>query len=271
MKADIENGYTRIANDIMDALAFADVTLREMKIILVIIRRTYGFQKKSDWIALDQFVEATGIAKENISRILSSLVSKKIIEKEGHGYIKKIAINTQLSDWVSRGNIVTGDKEEIVIDDNGGGFRRQNVTDDKLSPATKEIVTSDKGIVASDNKDVSKRQPQKKKENITKERKEIYNRKTKIPDGFCLDDHKRKLATEYWKSKGRTDLIFKISEIFEKFLTYCKAHGKKYSDWNAAWTTWYCNQVEYQKPDYSLMSQNQSDPELEDWINARSG
>lgn len=160
-QADLDNGYTRIANEILDALALLDLSGREFRVLNAIIRRTYGFQKKVDWIALSQLVEMTGIAKENVSRILGGLQSKGIIIREGEGYTKKVGINTKLSEWCK--------VKTVVKSDNGDVAKRQNVDADKLSETTTPIVESDKTIVEIDNNHVGFRQPQKKKESITKE------------------------------------------------------------------------------------------------------
>lgn len=52
-------------------------------------------------------------------------------------------------------------------------------------------------------------------------------------------------AVSYWKTRGRTDLSYEF--IADEFKTYCLANGKRYTDWNAAWKTWYCNSVKFQR------------------------
>ena len=170
MQADLENGYTRIANELIDNLAQIDLSGREFRVLLVIMRRTYGFQKKMDWIALPQLVDSTGISKANLSRIITELEKKKIILRDGSGYIKKVGINTRTLEWLSR--------KEVVESDNGDVAKRQRRKENKLSNPTTKIVENDNTFVESDNGDVAKRQPQKKKENRDKEKKE------NIQEGF---------------------------------------------------------------------------------------
>jgi len=167
VQADLDNGYTRIANEILEALARLDLSGREFRVVNAIMRKTYGFQKRVDWISLDQLVELTGIAKENVSRVVTALCNRKIILKEGGGYTKKLGMNTKLNDWFH--------VEQIVENDNGDVAKRQIVEIDKLSETTTQIVEIDKGIVENDNGDVGFRQPQKKKETLPKEKKKnIY-------------------------------------------------------------------------------------------------
>jgi len=52
----------------------------EFRIVLAIIRKTYGWDKKEDYIALSQLSEQTGIMRQNIPRVLRSLEAKGIVE-----------------------------------------------------------------------------------------------------------------------------------------------------------------------------------------------
>ncbi len=74
-----ENGHTSLANEIWDALAMYRLSGEEWKCLIVIIRKTYGWQKKEDTISLSQFVELTQIHKPHIVRTINKLLSKKII------------------------------------------------------------------------------------------------------------------------------------------------------------------------------------------------
>ncbi|MBU6956073.1 replication protein, partial [Hahella sp. HN01] len=60
VKADIENGYTRMANDLVDALALVELSGRQYRVFMAIIRKTYGYNKKSDWMAAEQIQKAMG-------------------------------------------------------------------------------------------------------------------------------------------------------------------------------------------------------------------
>ncbi len=75
-----EKGYTAIANEIMEALAKIRIPGVERQCLDFILRKTYGFNKKSDMIALTQFEKGTDLKKQHISRALRGLLSKKIIK-----------------------------------------------------------------------------------------------------------------------------------------------------------------------------------------------
>jgi phage replication O-like protein O len=143
--ADVENGYTRIANELMDALCTIDMPGRYFKVLNAVIRKTYGYNKKSDWIALSQFVEMTGIEKSNVSRILNDLVRAGILTKTGDGNIKQISINKTVSVWVAP-KPKYSIKKEAKIDDKKGLS-----TPTILSTLTTNIVNPDIKHVEIDN------------------------------------------------------------------------------------------------------------------------
>ncbi len=79
-----ENGYVAIANEIVDQLCLYRLSGEEWQVLLVVLRRTYGWNKKEDAISFSQFAEATNIPRPNVIRAIKKLVSKKIL-----GSIKK--------------------------------------------------------------------------------------------------------------------------------------------------------------------------------------
>ena len=75
----LENGYTPIANEILERLCEINLTSYQFRILLYIFRKTYGFHKKEDWISVSQIVEATGIKQSHVSRTKKELVAKSIL------------------------------------------------------------------------------------------------------------------------------------------------------------------------------------------------
>ncbi len=74
-----ENGYTRIANEIMEALARHRLSGQERQVLDVVLRKTYGFGKTSDCISMSQFSELTGIRRPKIAALLKGLLSKNVL------------------------------------------------------------------------------------------------------------------------------------------------------------------------------------------------
>jgi len=104
-----ENGYTPIANELFEAFFRCKLLEYERVIMMCIWRKTYGWNKKEDWIANSQFFDETGIPKPHITRTLKLLIKKKIVTKDS----KKVSINKKYWLWgvewrvTSPGNKVT--------------------------------------------------------------------------------------------------------------------------------------------------------------------
>ena len=75
----VENGFTRIANEIIEALWKVNLSPYETRVLWFLLRKTYGWKKKTDWITLSQFSKNIGLDRRLIHRTLKSLFSKKII------------------------------------------------------------------------------------------------------------------------------------------------------------------------------------------------
>lgn len=87
----LKPNFTQTPNVFYDEI-MADLGYAELKCLLYIFRRTYGFHKQSDRISLSQFVDGiegldkgTGLAKKNVYPALESLVEKKLVKKDTTG------------------------------------------------------------------------------------------------------------------------------------------------------------------------------------------
>jgi len=76
-----ENGFTAIANEILERLVNTPLLGAEFQVVWCIIRKTYGYQKKQDVISLSQFQKATGVSRPTIVKTLKNLQSRKMIVK----------------------------------------------------------------------------------------------------------------------------------------------------------------------------------------------
>ncbi len=82
-KPELEDGYTQIANEILERLARMRLSPNQWRVLLCIIRKTYGFHKKVDYIANFQIGEATGLCKAVVSRCLKGLNDMQLITQKG--------------------------------------------------------------------------------------------------------------------------------------------------------------------------------------------
>lgn len=90
-----ENGFTPIAHELLEAFYGCKMLEYERCVVMCIWRKTYGWQKKEDWVSNSQINEETGIALPNITRTIKSLLVKKILCKNG----KKVTVNKNYEEW----------------------------------------------------------------------------------------------------------------------------------------------------------------------------
>ena len=79
MVAQLENGFTQIANEILEGLATTKLNGTQLRILLVVFRYTYGFKRKQHKLSESFIAKATGIHKQQIKRELSQLIQDGII------------------------------------------------------------------------------------------------------------------------------------------------------------------------------------------------
>ena len=94
-----ENGFTKISNELMNAFCSFRIPGEVMQVVFVVIRKTYGYQKKDDYISYSQFTELTGMDRSNVKRALKKAVELNVIIKDGSKYINKYKFNKDYSKW----------------------------------------------------------------------------------------------------------------------------------------------------------------------------
>lgn len=96
-----ENGYIRISNEFWEALCRTRIPGEERQVLDAILRKTWGFNKKSDAIPLSQFEAVTGLDRANICRSIKKLKNKRLISvKNDTGKVTIYGINKVYSQWL---------------------------------------------------------------------------------------------------------------------------------------------------------------------------
>ena len=105
--ADCDDGYTRIANELLEAALCTELTVRQLKIVLAVIRKTYGFNKKTDRITNTQIAKMTGIHHTHICKAKNELLDRHILVMVGC----EIGVNNVVSEW---GNAVSQNSKTLA-------------------------------------------------------------------------------------------------------------------------------------------------------------
>ena len=80
---------------------------------------------------------------------------------------------------------------------------------------------------------------------------------TQWPKDFVLTDTLKAKAEAYWKKKN---VSLDVEQAWEKFSAHHHAKGSLFRDWEAAWQTWYVNQVDYAKNGHGQLKPTQPAP-----------
>ncbi|MDY0921950.1 replication protein [Leclercia sp. CFBP8987] len=93
--ADLEDGFTRIANELLEAVMLAGLSQHQLLVFMAVMRKTYGFNKKSDWVSNEQISGLTGILPHKCSAAKSALVKRGIFIQTG----RAVGINKVIGEW----------------------------------------------------------------------------------------------------------------------------------------------------------------------------
>lgn len=76
----LENGYIRIANDLFDAICNSGFTAMELKVVLAVVRYTYGYNKKEAQISLGTIARFLKYKdRASVSRAVTRLINANVI------------------------------------------------------------------------------------------------------------------------------------------------------------------------------------------------
>ena len=87
--------FTKISNEIMDNLAKIRIAGEARQMLDVIIRKTYGFNKKEDKISTSQFMELTGLSRIAIPKARKKLLKLNLITISQKGYSQGLIYSIQ--------------------------------------------------------------------------------------------------------------------------------------------------------------------------------
>ncbi|EMH9759605.1 replication protein [Proteus mirabilis] len=135
--ARVEDGYTKLANELYEELIGANLTRNQAKVAHAICRKTYGFNKKTDRISDSQLAELTRLPRQKVNKAKNELIAMKVIVKVGMA----IGPNKNLTEW----DIPDCHQNGVIVTKTVTKSVTKSVT--ALSPKqghTKETITKEK-------------------------------------------------------------------------------------------------------------------------------
>lgn len=229
----LEDGYLKIANELFDALIKFKLPGNELRIALFVIRKTYGYNKKSDWISNSQFVAGTGIHKSTVCRIINTLISKKIVSKDANTKHPKYRFNKNYWQWeqlarTSTSNLlartsttVSQDANNQIVDasDNQNGL-------DNCSSEQKDDQEQLSPVQISESDELSPVRPTKDSNNVTKERpaadggkkkKQNISKRIRLLTAIASGSTDHSLVSQYaWEGESFEDMKTRASRELDE-------------------------------------------------------
>lgn len=95
----LEDGYTRLANELLDALCQADFTAREFRVVHFVIRQTYGWNDKSKRMSSTFIAGGTGLHESDCSKVLNELIRRRVVIRHG-GSRSPVSLNKYSDEWM---------------------------------------------------------------------------------------------------------------------------------------------------------------------------
>ena len=231
----LEDGFTQIANGILDDLSRLQISNYAFRVLMQILRNTYGYQLKSNKIPVTSIATKAGIRKAHVSRALHELTTKNIITiKNGKRSYNKDSRTWKLTDKKSKYAHwrKPPDLNKVTPIGNNHAYNKnsqaqnvpQSVTNKKLPQSVTKVTPIG-----------NKKLPQsggikEKKENLNKVIEQIFNFYLKANSSV-----ERLLPARVIKISARLE-TFSQEEI-EKAITICFSNsfykGDNDRDWKA--------------------------------------
>lgn len=95
----VEDGHTRIANELYEQIMAAPLTLREMRVVLAVIRLTYGWNRKQTRVTGGLLAKLTGLHDSRAAKVLAGLIEKRVIIRHG-GSRSPVSVNKHADQWL---------------------------------------------------------------------------------------------------------------------------------------------------------------------------
>lgn len=130
-----ENGYTPIANEILEVISKCKLNGTQFRILTVVWRYTYGFSRKEHELGVNFLVNATGISKRQIQKELNELMSSKIlieVRPASFNSTRIISFNKNYDEW----KLDTSTPNKQQVNEKGGDEQKDTSTGELLNTST---------------------------------------------------------------------------------------------------------------------------------------
>jgi phage replication O-like protein O len=112
----LEDGYTRVANEIFEQVAQRKFNATQLRIVMIIWRYTYGYRRKDHDFALTFLQQLTCLSASTVKREVGLLIKSKVLivtQKETSVMPRRLSFNKHYEQWTIQ---KSGDEMEYEND-----------------------------------------------------------------------------------------------------------------------------------------------------------
>lgn len=242
----LEDGYIRIANDLMVAILAGGFSQRELLVLFSIIRKTYGYNKKTDDMVASQIEELCKIARPHVTKTLNDLALRNVISKSPGRFGHIIGIQKNHRKWIgkeiAKGPMTSTDSVQGCTDsvqgtpedESTGNSESENIgnglkgaptlvlaSTESVHPSTKSVHVPNQYSTSTESVQVDSTESVHTKDNLPKDNKQKTSLSGK-PDAVALLDYLNlKANRNYRPVKANVDLI--LGRLSESSVDECRA------------------------------------------------
>lgn len=115
--AELEDGYAKLSNMLLEEYSGADINKRHFKVLLAVLRLTYGWNKAMDRISDSQISAIAKLPIKRCNEAKLELVRMNILKQQGN----RFGPNKNVSEWSIPQNkgesLKSGDKTSLILGD----------------------------------------------------------------------------------------------------------------------------------------------------------
>lgn len=102
IKDQIKEGFTPIPNGLLEAISSTGLNGSQFRIVLAVIRYTYGFGRRSHEMSVSYLAKATGLVKRQVRKEIERLLGCKVLieyKEPTKTSCREIGLNYNYSEW----------------------------------------------------------------------------------------------------------------------------------------------------------------------------
>jgi len=224
----VENGYTRIANELLEAIFQYRCSGAQKDSILAVIRATYGFHKKSRAISTAYLAKLTGRHPKKVASDVADLIRRKVLT-EVRPYAARtcrtLALNKNFDEWARKDEST----KSLTVNENvdSESMKSLTVSQRKRRPNKENILK--KPLKAADSQNGSSA-PNQPKESF--EEKKDRGSPVREFQTWWAEEYKRRFGVGYLFNYGKDGKLVKsmlkvcdgnLEELKQKATTFLES------------------------------------------------